>query len=250
MNWASRLDWQIKMAVAGARRHPSVCVEVQQTDVNTDPSSSSSKSGEAWGRGGGSACQSRVWSGANPLPANSALMIYAVQLWQEGRPTAVAHGLIIRFQQQAANKPTNKQHNTVGPPAVGVTEQTRNASQSVCIFVARLNSHLPQPSLLLGCSFFGSISIREYFCARFSDLCAKFLRKDFKLEVYSKYSWLHFSRISLQLMINKESFLQCTLSGTVCHKFVLEKKMLPFFHSYVIHRAQWHKGQTMNKIFH
>lgn len=125
MNWASRLDWQIKMAVAGARRQPSVCVEVQQTDVNTDPSSSSSKSGKAWGRGGGSACQSRVWSGANPLPANSALMIYAVQLWQEGRPTAVAHGLIIRFQQQAANKPTNKQHNTVGPPAVGVTEQTR-----------------------------------------------------------------------------------------------------------------------------
>lgn len=109
-----------------------------------------------------------------------------------------------------------------------------NASQSVCIFVARLNSHLPQPSLLLGCSFFGSISIREYFCARFSDLCAKFLRKDFKLEVYSKYSWLHFSRISLQLMINKESFLQCTLSGTVCHKFVLDPKKKNCSHSFTV----------------
>lgn len=42
-------------------------------------------------------------------------MIYAVQLWQEGRPTAVAHRPIIRFQPQTANTPTNKQHNTTPP---------------------------------------------------------------------------------------------------------------------------------------
>ncbi|TKS87610.1 Transcriptional repressor NF-X1 [Collichthys lucidus] len=37
----------------------------------------------------------------------------------EGRPTAVARGPIIRFQPQTANKPTNKHHNRVLPPAVG-----------------------------------------------------------------------------------------------------------------------------------
>lgn len=62
-------------------------------------------------------------------------MIYAVQLWQEGRPTAVAHRPIIRFQPQTANKPTNKQHNTVSPPAVGDREQIRKWLGDLLVFI-------------------------------------------------------------------------------------------------------------------
>lgn len=121
------------------------------------------------GKSGGSECRSRAWSGANPLPANSPLMIYAMQLWQEGRPTAVAHRPIIRFQLQTANQPTNKQHNTAAPPAVGDKTQIRAWRGALLIFRNCFKRKFP-PWILWNVVYHYSVRLRSYFAKRCCNL--------------------------------------------------------------------------------